>query len=260
MVVYYLLERESKKTHWRNMGSSWDVEDLTEGGMASIQSFIGRLDEVEGDVEGKFGLQEEYRFSDVEIIEAGDDVTLDEGRLTSWVKESDKKNSTRGKMLVDWTEYAKAQSMGPLPSCFYGVLIRYNKETYEFGDDMNPGRAFVPVEIIESEPATTGKKTTGKKAATKPVEPETPPEPEASDEPTDSDDIDIPDVLRHIIMETIGDEGATHEMIRRAVSKKKTLRDASSAAGGLDEVLAGMTAIEEDDGTFTKKDTDDLPF
>ena len=131
------------------MPGVWNTDDLTEGGLASVAEFVGRLTDVEDDVEGKFGLQKELHFSDVEIVEAADDVTLDEGRYTSWVKQSNKKNSTDGRMIADWTEFAKAHDMGPLPSCFYGVLIRWQKATYEFGDDMSPGRALIPVEVIE---------------------------------------------------------------------------------------------------------------
>jgi len=226
------------------MPAVWNDDDFTENGLASVSEFVGRLIDVEEDVEGKFGDQLELHFEDVEIIEAADDVTLDEGRYTSWVKQSNKKNSTNGKMYQDWILFAKEHDMGPLPSCFYGVLIRWEKATYEFGEDMDPGRALIPVELIDEgakSKAGNGKAGKATKAATPP-----PPE-EHADE-----DTSVPEELVTVIHGTIGEEGATKEMIRRALSKKAKHRTLLSEAGGLEDVLEAMDTIEEDDGTYTR--------
>ena len=226
------------------MSGTWNVDDLTEGGLASVAEFIGRLVDVEDDVEGKFGFQKELHFSDVEIIEAADDVTLDEGRYTSWVKQSNKKNSTDGKMIADWTTFANDHEMGPLPACFYGVLLRWRRTTYEFGDDINPGRAMIPVEVIEEG---------GKKKPTKAKTKTTPAPAPAESEEDDSEDNSVPEVLVTAIHGAVGEDGATREMIRRVVQKKAALRTALTAAGGLDTVLSAMEdTLDENDGTYTR--------
>lgn len=237
------------------MPGVWDTDELVEGGLASVSELIGRLSDVEDDVEGKFGLQKELHYHDVEIVEAADDVTLNEGRYTTWVKQSNKKNSTDGRMLADWTEFAKAHDMGPLPSCFYDVLIRWRRATYEFGDDMNPGRALIPVELIEE---GGKKKSTGSKVRIEPKPAAAAPAaaaPATSEEPEEGND--VAEVLVTAIHETVGDDGATREMIRRALSKKAALRTALTAAGGLDTVLSAMEdTLDEKDGTYTRV-TDD---
>ena len=234
----------------------WVEEEFTEGGLASVVEFIGRLIDVEDDVEGKFGNQLELRFNEVEIIEAGDDVTLDEGRYTSWVKQSNKKNSTNGKMMAEWTEFAKAHDMGPLPSCFYGILMRWRKSTYEFGDDMSPGRAMVPVEVIEEGGKKASKKTSTKVVSPAKEEPAAPPPEENDDEESSSSD--LPEALVTAIHTSVEGEGATREMIRRTLQKKAALRTALTAAGGLDEVLKAMEdTLNEDDGTYTRVPDED---
>lgn len=235
------------------MPGTWDTEDFTEGGLASIEEFIGRLTDVEEDVEGKFGDQLEFHYSDVEIIEAGDDVTLDEGRLTSWVKQSGRKNSVNSRMVADMVEFAKAHDMGPIPSCFEGLLIRYKRAIYEFGDDMSPGRAFIPVELIEEGDKKTKKASTKTKGKATPAAP--PPE-----EEEEQNSEDVPEILVTAIHETVGKDGATREMIRRAVSKKAAMRKALTDAGGLDKVLSAMEdTLDEEDGTYTRVESEDDP-
>lgn len=230
------------------MPGVWSTDDLVEGGLASVSKFVGRLDDVEEDVEGKFGDQKELHFSDVEIIEAADDVTLEEGHYTCWVKQSNKKNSTDGRMVADWVEFAKAHDMGPLPSCFYGVLMEWDKATYEFGGDMNPGRAMIPVKLVEE---GGKKKSASSKSKTKTPK-KTAPTPPAEDDNEDGGS-DVPEILAIAIHAAVGEDGATREMIRRAVQKKAALRTALTAAGGLDDVLSAMEdTLDEDEGTYTR--------
>ena len=242
------------------MPAVWNEDDFTEGGLASVAEFVGRLTDIDEDVEGKFGDQLELHFSDVEIIEAGEDVALDEGRYTSWVKQSKKKSSTNGLMYKDWREFAQANDMGPLPSCFFGVLMRWRKATYEFGDDMNPGRALIPVELVEEggKKKSTSTKSKAKTASTKPAAPAAPPTTEQADEDDDDKGNGLPEILVEAIHAAVGADGATREMIRRAVQKKAALRTALTAAGGLDEVLSAMEdTLDEADGTYTRAVEDD---
>ena len=227
----------------------WDVDDLVEGGLASIEEFTGRLVDVEEDVEGKFGLQKEFHFEDVEIIKAADDVSLEEGRYTCWVGQNNKKNSTHGKMLADWTEFAKLHKLGPLPDCFYGTLLRWEKTTYEFGEEMSPGRAMIPVELVEeggSEKKSKSKASTKSKSKTTVKAP--PVDPEDSD-----DDSGIPAEIRELVLNTVGEDGATKDMIRRVITKTSVNRKIIAGIGGIDSVLEGLEdALDEDDGTYTR--------
>ena len=55
--------------------------------------------------------------------------------------------------------------------------------------------------------------------------------------------------------EAVGDDGATRDIIRRAVVKQAALRTKLGAAGGLDTVLAALVenkTLSEDDGYYTK--------
>ena len=128
------------------MPANWDTDKLTVGGLASVEKFIGRLESLDEDVEGKYGLQIALYFEDCELIEAGDDVTLENGKFTTWVNQSNKQNSTNGYMLVAWQEFA-AEHDPEIPP--FGILLEWERQTYEFGDDMNPGRALVPVAVVE---------------------------------------------------------------------------------------------------------------
>ncbi|KKN77030.1 hypothetical protein LCGC14_0363690 [marine sediment metagenome] len=235
------------------MPAVWNDDDFTEGGLASVIEFIGKMTGLDEDVEGQYGDQIELHFEDVEIVEAGDGVTLDEGRLTSWVSQSNKKNSTNGRMFADWIEFAKAHDMGPLPSCFFGVLMRYKKATYEFGQDMNPGRAFIPVEVIEEGGKKTKAKKSGAKASAKPAKSDPPPAEEDDDEGNG-----VPEVLVEAIHKTIGEDGATQEMIRRVIKQKAVLRKALAEFGELGALLTAMEdTIDEDEGTYTRVEADE---
>ncbi len=240
------------------MPGTWDTEDFTEGGLASIEEFIGRLTDVDEDVEGKFGFQLEFHYEDVEIIEAGDDVILDEGRLTSWVKQSGRKNSVNSHMVKDMEGFAKDHDLGAIPACFEGIMIRYKRATYEFGDDMSPGRAFIPVELIKEggKSKTKPKPKAGAKAGkgTK-NKPEAAPPPDEDED--DGEESGVPEVLVTVIHEAVGEDGATREMIRRALTKKAAVRKALTEAGGIDAVLTAMEdTLDEDDGTYTRVEDD----
>lgn len=233
------------------MPQTWKVDDFTEGGLASVVEFVGRLNDIEEDVEGLYGTQDEIHFVDCELIEAGEDVTLEEGRFTTWIKQSNKKNSVAGKMVAAWAEFASAHDLDvdDIPNCLMNGLMRWKKVTYEFGDDMSPGRAFVPVEIIEEGGKKAAKKVTGKKATSKPAPPP---------EDDDDDDAEVPEILVKAIHDTIGEDGATKAMIQRTIKQKAELRKAlADYDGDLSAVLDAMPSIEEDDGSYTRVEDDD---
>ena len=111
-----------------------------------IRQFIGRLDTIKEDVEGKYGPQIELHFSEVEVTQADGDVVLSDFRLISWVKQSTRKKSTHTRMLVDWETFAKDRSIKGLPDAFYGIQMRWEERNYDIGGQT--GAAFVPVEVI----------------------------------------------------------------------------------------------------------------
>ena len=239
------------------MPGVWEEDDFVEGGLASIEEFTGRLTDVEEDVEGKYGLQKELHYGDVEIIKAADDVTLENGRYTTWVKQSNKKNSTDGRMSADWRQFAKDHKLGALPDGFYGQLIRWEKTTYEFGDEMSPGRAMIPLELLEGDSKKTSKSKTSTKAKpVKPTKPADEDEPEDSDDSDDGGDSGVPEELVTIIHKTVGEDGATKDMIRRAVTKTSINRKLIAAFdGGLDAILEAMEdSLDEEEGSYTRVD------
>ena len=129
----------------------WNREDFKEGGTKGITEFIGVLDEVEDEVPGKFDkLQDVYHFSAVEITQSEEDVTLENDELITYTTHSRRKNSTSGKLAELWMDFCDAQRLDSPPDSLYGMPIRYKRETFDFGPDMNPGSGFVPVEICDT--------------------------------------------------------------------------------------------------------------
>jgi len=210
----------------------WNPDEFVKGGRAGIERFYGKLKEVEEDVEGDYGPQVALYFEEVRIIEAADEVDLEDGEFTDWIKQSSKQNSVNHKMVTEWVEFAKAHKLGPLPDSLYGLDLEWKKATYDYGTDrrtgeaLNPGRAFVPVGYAEEEKKPKGK-------------PKGKPKDESKDESSEPAG-DLPDDLVEVIMGVIGEDGATRDIIRREVVKKAATRKLMSEAGGLDKVLDAM--------------------
>jgi len=229
------------------MPAVWNEDDFSESGLKSIEAFTGKLYEVEEDIENDrtlddgtrlTGLQTAFHWEEVEDVESPEPVKLEGGKLTSWVKQKSSKNSTFHRMFKDWSTFAQSAGIAPLPSGLFGKRIRWERKTYSYGADFNPGRAFVPVSLVTIAEA--------KRPVGPPVAPSVP-----------------SDKLQGFITDQVGEDGATLDIIRRAVVKagakaKKAVED----AGGLESILeyiVGTGALTEADGYYTKPG-DDLPF
>lgn len=218
-------------------------EAYTEGGVKGVTEFIGRLEDIDEEVDGQFGPQDEWHYHNVEVVESEEDVTLDEGRYTAWTKHSTRKNSVSGRNAFMWMDFAEQHGLEPddsedsplqqIASAFKDKRIRFRRTTHDFGKDMSPGSSFVPVELM------AGKKAAPKKAVTSEK-----PEPKG----------DIPDEITEAIIAAVGEDGATRDVIRREVVKKAALRTALGKAGGLDTVLAKLvegSVLYEDEGLYS---------
>ncbi len=222
----------------------WNSGDATEGGLRGINIFVGKLREVEEDVEGTYGTQLALHFYDVEVEDSADPVILEEGKYTTWTKQSTKKGSSNIKMLALWEVFCKTNKLGALPGGLYDLNIRWEKTTLEFGEGMSPGTVFVPTELVE---AVAPVKAAPRRGRPKSEEVE-----DNADGPSSSENVPN-DAIVKVVMATVGEDGATRDIIRRDLMKKATLRTKMTAAGGLDAVLAYLVengSLGEDEGFY----------
>jgi hypothetical protein len=241
------------------MGNApWLSDELVEGGLKGIESFKGRLVEVEEDVEGDFGMQLALHFEDVEVLESAEPIELEDGLFTTWIKQSKKRNSSNGKMLMSWETFAKAHNLMPLPKGFLGKMLEWKKEVYDYGEKVNPGSAYVPVKLLEK---TVGRvKVIGNIAAPAAKSKSIPKQPPA-DEMDEGETPEIDEGLVAEIKAAIG-TGATREVIKGALIRKMATRNKVSAAGGLKvvlDVLVAQGTLTEDEGVYGVIDGE-LPF
>ena len=208
------------------MGAIWDVDEFVEGGLKGLTKFIGTLEGFEDDVDGKYGIQVRLDFVNVEIIESVEPIKLDNKEHTEYIKQGTRKNSVNQKMVADWTAVAKEMGVGPIPSCFFGKPLMWTRATYDFGEDMTPGTAFVPSALSGDSAPTPGLDET----------------------------VDVPEALETKVLEVLGDEGANADMVRGSLARKKSTREMLAELGGIDVLMASLVAAEvvaENDGLFT---------
>ncbi len=235
------------------MPAIWDPEAFVAGGMRGIQRFSGALVNHEEDVEGRFGKpQIRFEWSDAVVLETESDeeIVLEDGKFTDWVTQQSGKNSTNKRMVEDMAAFCKANDInGSLPNCLYELPLVWERATYEYegtddeGKPLNPGRAFIPGAYVEEDKPKDKPKAKGK-AATKTSGDESP-------------NGAVPAELRDFILETVGTDGATRDIIRREVVKKTAMRTASTKFGGFEKVLAAVTetgVLAEDDGYYVIPD------
>ena len=211
-----------------NMGAIWDVDEFVEGGLKGLTQFIGTLEGFEDDVEGKYGTQVRLDFVNVEIIESVEPIKLDNKEHSEYIKQGSRKNSVNQKMVADWTAAAKEMGVGPIPSCFFGKPLMWTRATYDFGEDMTPGTAFVPSALgVDASFAYS---------------------------PAGDETVDVPEALEAKVLEVLGDEGANADMVRGSLARKKSTREALAELGGIDVLMASLVVSEvvsESDGLFT---------
>ena len=227
------------------MPALWNSDNFVEGGVKSISAFDGRLRSVEEDVTGKFGPQVSLEFYDIRNLEADDSFDTEDGEVTYFVKQSNKKNSTNGKMVSQWMEFASATKLGPLPNSLYDLDIHWVRAEYDFGPDNNPGKALIPVKLLDGKAAPA--------PTTRSASPET---------PARTPPVAVPGALTEAIMEALGEDGGTKDIVRRALSQKAALRKLTTDAGGIDGVLASLVNSGDlkQDEEYYYRGPEDLPF
>ncbi len=250
----------------------WTDDEFVSGGLKGITKFQGQLTEIEEDVSGKFGDQLALYFDECEVLESEEEVSLEGGKYTDWIKQTNKKNSVNQAFVAGITTFIKAQKLkGGVPDALYGVDIIYERTVVIEGDDsegMSPGLCLLPIALAgeEEKPAKPARR--GGKAAAPPAdeEPADPPKRQrrsraAAQEPPPADESEIPAELTAFILTRVTEDGVTQDIIRRDTAKKlpmKKLRDAVD--GGLEAVLTHMVEAEtlvEDDGTYFLPEEDD---
>ncbi|KKK79891.1 hypothetical protein LCGC14_2828950 [marine sediment metagenome] len=230
------------------MPGIWDEGGFKESGYASIKVFDGNLTEVSDDVEGKFGTQKQFVWTQVELIEAGDDVVLENQEFTQWLKQSGGTGSLDEHMVKAFAAYKEAQGLeGRLFKFEFlvGVPTRWERQIVEYsgkgedGKPMAPGSYWAPVAPAGSSapaPAIT------------------------SDDTEDADpEISVPQKVIDAAAKYAG-EGATETQIKQAFNKKKAGRDAITAAGGISTILAATVEaglLVDDDGVYSPPSADD---
>lgn len=210
---------------------SWNDSDFTEGGMKAVMKFRGKLVDLEEDIEGTYGLQVRFDFEDVEVLECSDkNFELEGDELSDWIKDSPAKKGLKGRAFHRMVDFAKQHSMGPVPSCFEGMDLIWERQEFDFGEDMSPGKAFIPVALGEDFEDSDG-----------------------DDNEVDLSKVEIPDKVRDLIVEIAGEDGATGDTVKRALTKKKTIRTVVEELGGHAAILSALVeqgVLTEDEGVF----------
>jgi len=248
------------------MGANWKSEDFSEGGLKGIKRFTGRLENVEEDVEGKYAIQKRFDWQDVEILESSEPVVLKEGQFSDWMKQSGSVNSVDAKVVAHLEKFcADNKIKGSLPACLYELDIEWEQFIVEFdgegtdGTAMQPGYAYAPIKLVgKAEKKATPAR--GRKAKDAPDETESsetpePEEPESSDESDSSDEtvVEVPELIRDKVIEVLGEDGATRDMIVRELKKTAKLRKAlGTVEDGIEAVLGAMESSHAigSDGDF----------
>jgi len=71
----------------------WNDDEFVSGGLKGITKFQGQLTEIEDDIEGKYGDQLALYFDECTVLESEEEVSLEGGKYTDWIKQTNKKNS-----------------------------------------------------------------------------------------------------------------------------------------------------------------------
>ena len=224
------------------MPGMWDDDGFKESGFASIMEFDATLTEVEDDVEGKFGTQKQFVWTNVELVDAGDDVVLENGTFTDWIKQSGQKGSIDEHMVRAYKQYKEENGLdGRLfkYEFLYGVPTRFKKQFVEYsgngadGKPMAPGKYFAPI---------------GPAGSAAPAK--------DSDDEGDSSDSDgggdIPQKVIDAAVKYAG-EGATETQIKQTFTKKAAGRKAVTDAGGITNILSAAVesgALAENGGVY----------
>ncbi len=244
------------------MPAVWNDDEFVSGGLKGITKFQGQLTDIEDDIEGKFNTQYALYFDECVVLESAEEVSLEDGKFTDWIKQTNKKGSKHQAFVRHITTFIKDHKLkGGVPDALFGLDIIWERQTVIEGDEddgMSPSLCLVPIAMADDEPAPKSRraaKTDDEEAPAKPARrrrsaaAESPAEESVSRELTD------------FILSRVGEDGATQDLIRRDIAKKlpmKKLKDAVD--GGLEAVLVHMVSerlLTEDDGTYFLPEDED---
>ena len=209
-----------------------------EGGIKGITLFEATLSGLEEDIPNSFQegkLQARIDFSDVEVLESEDAVTLEDDNFHFYFTQTNKSNSVAEKVIGAYDDYAQANNIEGLAiDNLAGLRLIWARQVVEFGKDMNSAKFWYPVgkagdDLDKIKQGLGGKKSGGKK-------------------------VDGNKALNEFILESAG-MGDTEEGIKKAIkSAPADVRKAVSAGGGLDKVLLSLVEtdlLSEEDGVYT---------
>jgi hypothetical protein len=215
-------------------------DGFIEGGFAGIQLFEAVLTEVEEDIPNEFvkgKLRARIDFSDVELLEVEDTVTLDNDRFHFFFTQSDKRGSLNEKLIADYDDFALAKGIeGMVPESLKDKRLIYARKVVDFGKDMNPGKYWYPVgEAGDDLEDIKASLSIGGRSAP------------ASKEDKISAATDF--------IKTEAELGTTLESLKAAVKAAESdVRSAVSAGGGLEKFVASLvetSILSEEDGVYT---------
>ncbi len=237
--------------------ATWNDEEFISGGLKGITKFNGQLTEIEEDIVGTYGDQMALYFDECTVLESAEEVSLEDGKYTDWIKQTNKKNSVNQMFVQHIKTFITHHKLkGGVPDALYGVDITWERLVVLEGNEdkgMSPGICLVPVALVGQEAPAKGRRASKTEEDSEPPTRKrraTTPEPEGDE---DGESASIPSELTEFILGIIGEDGATRDLIRRDITKKTALRKLQIAAGGLDPVLAHMVeggGIVEEDGTY----------
>lgn len=240
----------------------WNDEEFISGGLKGITKFRGQLTEIEEDVEGKYGDQLALYFDECTVLESAEEVSLEDGKYTDWIKQTNKKNSVNQAFVGHLQVFIKAHKLkGGVPDALYGQDIIWERQTVIEGneeDGMSPGLCLVPIAMGEDEAPAKGRRAAPAATEEEPAPPKrtrrsraTAPEEPPEEEP-ESGSPGVPSELTAFILSTVGEDGATRDLIRRDITKKAAMRKVLASTDGLEAVLAHMVPdqLVEEDGTY----------
>ena len=217
---------------------SWDDSGFTEGGMKAIVLFQGKLVDMEEGIEGTYGQQVRFDFEDVEVLTCLDEnFELEGDELSDWIKDSPRKSGLKYRAFMAMKDFAQEQGIGPVPSCFEGLDLIWERKEFEFGEGMTPGKALIPVALAEGFVASDSDDD----------------DDDTVEVPANLSEVKVPEKVQALIVETCGEDGATGDTVKRALLKKKALRTSIDELGGHEFVLNALVAQEvlvEDEGVF----------
>lgn len=209
-----------------------------EGGIKGITLFEATLSGLEEDIPNSFQegkLQARIDFSDVEVLESEDAVTLEDDNFHFYFTQTNKSNSVAEKVITAYDDFAQANNIEGLAiDNLEGLRLIWARQVVEFGKDMNSAKFWYPVgkagdDLDAIKKSLGGKKSGGKK-------------------------VDGSKALNEFILEAarISD---TEEGIKKAIkSASADVRKAVSGGGGLDKVLLSLVEtnlLTEEDGVYT---------